>query len=148
MARLSVALTGVKSVTVSDLSGRCKEIDIVEKTETGDSLIAKVRTAMDLPASASVELYLSPEGTPIKAGITTLAAQGIGDGAALAVVVSYPKALTDATIRDAVEGWFDPKTRQAVVDEFGEIGDWQVGEVTDMHNLFQGRAEFLSLIHI
>ena len=45
---------------------------------------------MALPASASVELYLSADGTPIDAGATTLAAQGIGDGAELDAVVSYP----------------------------------------------------------
>ena len=50
--------------------------------------------------------------------------------------------LTDDNIRDAVKRWFDPETRQAVVDEFGKIGDWQVGEVTSMKNLFRNRSEF------
>ena len=63
---------------------------IVAEADTGDSLADKVRAAMALPKSASLELYLSSDGTPIEAG-ATLAAQGIGDGAALDVVVSYPK---------------------------------------------------------
>ena len=62
----------------------------IAEADSGDSLVAKVRSAMALPASASVELYLSADGTPIDAG-ATLAAQGIGDGAALDAVVSYPK---------------------------------------------------------
>jgi len=44
-------------------------------------------------------------------------------------------ALTDENIKDAVKRWFDPETRQAVVEEFGEIGDWKVGAVTDMERL-------------
>ena len=58
--------------------------------DTGASLTDKVRAAMAPPKSASLELYLSSDGTPIEAG-ATLAAQGIGDGAALDVVVSSPK---------------------------------------------------------
>ncbi len=45
---------------------------------------------MALPAGASLELHLSSDGTPIEAG-ATLAAEGVGDGAALDAVVSYPK---------------------------------------------------------
>ena len=128
-------------VTVNDLGGACHEIVIV-KADTVNSLLAKVREAMDLPASAVVKLYLSSGGTPIEAGATTLAAQGIDDGAELSVVVPDSKALTDKNIGDAVKRWFDPETRQAVVDEFGEIGDWQVGGVTDMGFLFYKRTEF------
>ena len=50
--------------------------------------------------------------------------------------------LTDENIRDAVKRWFDPRTRQAVVEEFGEIGDWSVRAVTDMYGLFWNRSEF------
>ena len=127
-------------VTVSGLNGDCKEIAIAE-ADTGDTLIAKVRTAMTLPASAEVELYLSQEGTPIDP-TATLASQGIGDGAELSVVVPTKAALTDLNIRDAVERWFDPGTMQAVVEDFGKIGNWNVGEVTDMSVLFKDRAEF------
>ena len=63
---------------------------IVSEADTGDSLADKVRAAMALPAGASVELYLSSDGTPIEAG-ATMAAQGIGDGTALDAVVSSPK---------------------------------------------------------
>ena len=63
---------------------------IVSEADTGDSLADKVRAAMALSKSASLELYLSSDGTPIEAG-ATLAAQGVGDGAALDVVVSSPK---------------------------------------------------------
>ena len=45
---------------------------------------------MALSKTASLELYLSSDGTPIEAG-ATLAAQGIRAGSALDVVVSYPK---------------------------------------------------------
>ena len=58
----------------------------IAEADTGDSLVAKVRSAMALPASASVELYLSSDGTPIDT-VATLPAQGIGDGAALDAVV-------------------------------------------------------------
>ena len=60
---------------------------IVSEADTGDSLADKVRAAMALSKSASLELYLSSDGTPIEAG-ATLAAQGVGNGAALDVVVS------------------------------------------------------------
>ena len=66
------------------------QVAIVSEADTGNSLADKVRAAMALPKSASLELYLSSDGTPIEAG-ATLAAQGIGDGAALDVVVSSPK---------------------------------------------------------
>ena len=67
------------------------QVAIVSEADTGNSLADKVRAAMALPKSASLELYLSSDGTPIAAG-ATLAAQGIGDGAALdVVVVSCPK---------------------------------------------------------
>ncbi len=63
---------------------------IAEADDTGDSLAEKLRQKMALSKSTSLELYLSSDGTPIEAG-ATLAAQGIGDGAALDVVVSNPK---------------------------------------------------------
>ena len=66
------------------------QVAIAEADDTGDSLADKVRAAMALSKSASLELYLSSDGTPIEAG-ATLAAQGVGDGAALDVVVSSPK---------------------------------------------------------
>ena len=62
------------------------QVAIASEADTGDSLADKVHAAMALPKRASVELYLSSDGTPIEAG-ATLAAQGIGDGAALHVVV-------------------------------------------------------------
>ena len=65
-------------------------VAIAEAEDTGDSLAEKVARIMALPAGASLELYLSSDGTPIEAG-ATLAAQGVRDGAALDVVVSYPK---------------------------------------------------------
>ena len=66
------------------------QVAIVEADDTGESLADKVRAAMALSNTASLELYLSSDGTPIEAGLT-LAAQGVGDGAALDVVVSNPK---------------------------------------------------------
>ena len=51
-------------------------------------------------------------------------------------------ALTDENIHDAVKRWCDPERRQAVVEEFGEIGDWEVGAVTDMGGLFWGKRDF------
>ena len=77
------------------------QVAIAEADDTGDSLADKVRAAMALPKSASLELYLSSDGTPIEAG-ATLAAQGVGDGAALDVVVSYPPKVwvpTDSLMR-------------------------------------------------
>ena len=67
---------------------------IAEADDT-DSLADKVRAAMALPKSASLELYLSSDGTPIEAG-TKLAAQGVGAGSALDVVVSYPKVVSSS----------------------------------------------------
>ena len=66
------------------------QVAITEADDTGDSLADKVRATMALAAGTSLELYLSSDGTPIEAGLT-LAAQGVGDGAALDVVVSSPK---------------------------------------------------------
>ena len=138
MARLSAALTGMQAenteapmpipipkeitVTVNDLSGSCREIEIVEKTETVDSLIAKA-LAMALPTSVSVELHLS-DGT---------------------LVVAYPKkaALTDDTIRDAVSNLRKgEESKLAVLREFGMIALWDVSKVTNMSNLFKGREQF------
>ena len=50
--------------------------------------------------------------------------------------------LTDETIHDAVEMWCNPATRQAVVDKYGEIGDWDVSRVTSMSMLFRGQKDF------
>ena len=55
---------------------------------------------------------------------------------------NFQAALTDGNIKGAVARWFDPDTRQAVVEEFGEIGDWNVSAVTNMEALFEGRGEF------
>merc|ERR1711977_30991 len=76
---------GFGSVTICDeCHGRNYKIPIAA-TDTGDSLVAKVRAAMDLPATAALELYLSSDGTPIEADATTLAEQGVGDGMALGI---------------------------------------------------------------
>ena len=72
------------------------QVAIAEADDTGDSLADKVRAVMALSKSASLELYLSSDGTPIEAG-ATLAAQGVGDGAALDVVVSSPKVRVSST---------------------------------------------------
>ena len=50
--------------------------------------------------------------------------------------------LTDETIHGAVKMWCDPATRQAVVDKYGEIGDWDVSRVTSMSQLFSGQKDF------
>ena len=72
---------------------------IAEADDTGDSLADKVRAAMALSKTASLELYLSSDGTPIEAG-ATLAAQGVGDGTALDVVVSSKVGVpTDSLMR-------------------------------------------------
>ena len=50
--------------------------------------------------------------------------------------------LTDETIHDAVKMWCNPATRQAVVDKYGEIGDWDVSRVTSMRGLFMHQKDF------
>jgi surface protein len=47
---------------------------------------------------------------------------------------------TDETLRDAVALWFDDNA--AAVARYGPIGDWDVRDVTDMQELFEGRADF------
>ena len=50
--------------------------------------------------------------------------------------------LTNRTIRDVVAMWCNPATRQAVVDKYGEIGDWDVSRVTSMYMLFAYQRDF------
>ena len=59
-----------------------------------------------------------------------------------AIEAKLARRLTDETIRDAVKMWFNPATRQAAVDKYGEIGDWDVSRVTDMSGLFEGQKDF------
>jgi len=49
--------------------------------------------------------------------------------------------LTNKTIKTAVKMWCDPATRQAAVDKYGEIGDWNVSRVTNMYKLFYIKSE-------
>ena len=57
-------------------------------------------------------------------------------------VIEAKRRLTDNTIRDAVKMWCGPATRQAVVDKYGEIGDWDVSHVTNMSGLFWKQKDF------
>lgn len=66
----------------------------------------------------------------------------LGAIARLNVALTGEGLLTDKNIQDVVNDWFDPDKRQTVVEEFGEIGDWQVGKVTDMSHLFFGKTNF------
>ena len=68
--------------------------------------------------------------------------QGIVDGTELKAIVSINTALDDQSIREAVAKWMDPKTRQSVVNEYGDIGDWNTSQVTDMSWLFERRRDF------
>merc|ERR1711939_959961 len=76
----------------------------------------------------------------------TLEDEGVEENATLTVVVDAEaiegRRLTDETVRDAVKLWCDPATRQAVVDTYGEIGDWNVSAVTNMTNLFLNQKDF------
>ena len=57
-------------------------------------------------------------------------------------VEAVARRLTNKTIRDAVKMWCDPATRQAAVDKYGEIGDWDVSQVTNMERLFMYMRNF------
>ena len=46
--------------------------------------------------------------------------------------------LTDETIKDACDNY----TEQRIIELFGEIGDWDTGNVTDMSNMFSGSVSF------
>merc|ERR1711934_969419 len=76
----------------------------------------------------------------------TLEDEGVEENATLTVVVDAEaiegRRLTDETVRDAVKLWCDPATRQAVVDTYGEIGDWNVSAVTNMSLLFLDQKDF------
>merc|ERR1711939_304998 len=76
----------------------------------------------------------------------TLEDEGVEENATLTVVVDAEaiegRRLTDKTVRDAVKLWCDPATRQAVVDTYGEIGDWNVSAVTNMSLLFLDQKDF------
>ena len=70
------------------------------EADTGDSLSKKVRAAMSLPGVSPLLYLFSSDGTPIEAS-TALAAQGIGNGADLAVTVEemLQHSYTQATLR-------------------------------------------------
>ena len=57
-------------------------------------------------------------------------------------ITGEKKRLTDHTIKSAVDKWFDPEKKQAVVEEFGEIGNWDVSNVTNMDELFAAESGF------
>ena len=77
---------------------------------------------------------------------------GVEEGAVVQVEWKVLKALTDETIHAAAEIWCDGSTerggslrsysREQLVEEFGEIGQWDVSEVTSMKQLFKGRSFF------
>ena len=156
IARLDAALTGVGEseldledaeepagalVIVSTLDGGEYEIQVRNGSETGKDLANKVKDGMGLPDDARVQLFLGDE--PIKPNIQ-LAKQGIVDGTELelAAIVSTDKALDNASIKEAIKRWMRPATRQSVVDKYGDIGEWNTNQVTDMSELFEYHAEF------
>ena len=47
-----------------------------------------------------------------------------------------------SSIREVIARWMDPATRQSVVDEYGDIGDWNTSQVTDMEGLFYNCVDF------
>jgi len=169
MARLSAVLTGpaggdnvVGTVTVAALNGDDWGVDIHEG-DTGDELVKRVRDAMGLDENFEIKLYLSVE-TPLESECTleaqgvedgtdlqspvplesgcTLEAQGVEDGTDLSVVVARLNSpLDDDTIRGAVARWC-AGDQEAVSEEFGVIGEWNVGDVTNMERLFYGQRGF------
>ena len=76
----------IKSVTVSAISGGSYEVNLA-KDETVESLKNKVRILMGVKPGQTVDLYLSPDNTPIKVD-STLEGQRVDDGAELSVVVN------------------------------------------------------------
>ena len=128
-------------VIVSTLDGGEYEIWVWDGFETGKNLANEVKDKMGLRDHRKVKLFLGDE--PIKPNVQ-LATQGIVDGTELelAAIVSTDKALHDETIKDAIAKWMDPKTRQSVVDEYGDIGDWNTSQVTDMSRLFDQAQSF------
>ena len=72
----------------------------IAEADTGDSLSKKVRAAMSLPGASPLLYLFSSDGTPIEAS-TTLAAQGIANGADLAVTVEemLQHSYTQATLQ-------------------------------------------------
>merc|ERR1711907_204646 len=91
------------AVTVRELSGACHKVPIAE-ADTGDSLLKKVRAAMSLPGASPLLYLFSSDGTPIEAR-ATLAAQGIGNGADVAVTVEemLQHSYTQATLQGHTE---------------------------------------------
>ena len=128
------------------LDGVQFEIKVWIDLETGKNLANKVKDKMGLPGHAKVELFLG--GEPIKPNVQ-LATQSIVDGTELKAIVSINKALHDdndenggISIKEAIKRWMDPARRQDVVDEYGDIDEWNTSQVTDMSRLFSRRKDF------
>ena len=77
----------------------------IAEADTGDSLLKKVRAAMSLPGASPLLYLFSSDGTPIEAS-TALAAQGIGNGAELAVTVE--EMLQHSYTQATLQGHTDP----------------------------------------
>ena len=52
--------------------------------------------------------------------------------------------LNNLTLRHAVKDYLDSnfKIRRYIINRYGEIGDWDVSNVTDMSNVFSGAQSF------
>ena len=48
----------------------------------------------------------------------------------------------NATVKEAVNKYCDPATRDQVVEQYGPISDWDVSQVTSMNRLFHGKWGF------
>ena len=133
-------------VIVSTLDGGEYEIQVRDGFETGKRLANEVKFKMELPRDAKVELY--EDGVPIKPNVQ-LAKPGIVDGTKLKLEakVSTNKPLRDdndendenggISIKEAIKMWMDTATKQGVVDEYGDIWEWNTSQVTDTSQLLE-----------
>ena len=69
----------------------------------------------------------------------------VPDFVALYEIVPYIEylSLDDETIRDVVNDYLEGgKKKDAIINKYGKIGDWNTSDVTDMNRLFQFRDYF------
>lgn len=133
---------GIKeTVSVTDLSGISHNIEIDEKS-TGATLIRDVIAELGgNPRFKRIELYT--DGGQQITKDRTLKAQGVDCFTTISLVLpEQNEPFTDINFKHELARWFDPVTHDAVVEEFGEIGDWNVSKVKDMNGLFYNKILF------
>ena len=129
-------------VFVNGLDGTSIEIPVYFNFETGSTLLNKVHLAFNLNDSNIIKLYNASDGARIKPNVL-LAIQGIHSQDEIDMVISPAMPpIPNCDIHSITQKWYKHNTRQAIVDQYGEIGDWNVSQVINMAGLFALKSEF------